>query len=142
MPLAVALLCHPIGTYGFFVVAVASLVYARPSRTFVPTFSGIGCSALTLLAFVQVPPDYVGLALLALGVALLHCEFVVPTYGVALGAGLLAGTVGSWLMLGGMVSPAVPPVLRIAVALSGTLVLLGAVVRAARLRTLSTRGVR
>src|SRR5687768_179804 len=99
MPLAVALLCHPIGTYGFFVAAVALLVYARRSQTFVPALAGIACSALTLLAFALVPPDGVALALLALGVTLLHVEFSWPTYGAALGAGLLAGTVGSWLML-------------------------------------------
>jgi membrane-bound ClpP family serine protease len=135
MPLAVAILCHPVGTYGFFVAAVAMLVYARRSRTFVPAFGGVASAALTLLAYLQLPPDAGGLALLATGVALLHVEFSRPTYGAALGGGLLAGTVGSWLMLAGNASPALGPALRIAIALTGTLVMLGAVVGAARLRS-------
>jgi membrane-bound ClpP family serine protease len=133
MPIAVALLCHPVGTYGFAVAALALLVYAHRSRTFVPLFAGIACCALTLLAFVQVPPDFVGLALLGLGVALLRLEFRWPTYGAALVGGLVAGSVGSWLMLAGSALPRLSPELRIAIAFMGTLVVLVAVLLAARL---------
>jgi membrane-bound ClpP family serine protease len=133
MPFAVALLCHPAGAYGFAVAAVALLVYAHRSRTFVPAFAGFSCAALTLLAFAEVPPHGVGIALFAAGVMLLHLEFRSPTYGAALVGGASAFAFGSWLMLRESLPPPLSPALRLAVAFAGTLVVLAAVLRAARL---------
>jgi membrane-bound ClpP family serine protease len=131
MPLAVALLCHPIGTFAALVAATVACLYAARSHRFVPTFTASSAALLTLLAFLQVPPSAAGLAMLGAGVALLHAEFLWPAFGVPglLGTGLAAW--GSWLLLA-----ALDPVQRGAVALCGALVLLAAVARTMRLRTL------
>jgi membrane-bound ClpP family serine protease len=90
---------------------------------------------LTLLAFLQVPPSVAGLAWLCVGVALLHAEFLWPTFGLAGAAGIGATVWGSALLLAPL-----PPLPRGAIALLGTLALLAAVARTARLRTLPARG--
>jgi membrane-bound ClpP family serine protease len=141
MPFAVAVLCHPAGAYGCVVTALGAFVYACHTRTFVPTFTAVAAALLSTLAFLQVPPDATGLLLLALGVAALQLEFLAPTCGAALLTGLTLGVSGSWRLLDAVpaaVAP-LPPALRIAVAVAGTLVLLAAVVRGFRLRTLLPR---
>jgi membrane-bound serine protease (ClpP class) len=137
MPLAVALLCHPAGSYVCLVTALAAFVYSCHVRRFVPAFTAASAAALTVLAFVQVPPDAAGVVLLALGVALLQAELVLPTYGAALLGGCAASVAGSWRLL--EVTPALPMVLRLALAIAGTSALLVAVLRGFRLRTLGAR---
>jgi membrane-bound ClpP family serine protease len=132
MPLAVALLCHPVGTFAALMAAVVASLYAAESRRFVPVFTAASAAALTLLAFLQVPPSGAGLAWLALGVALLHAEFLLPTLGVAGLAGLAASAWGSWLLL-----PSLAPGARGTVAALGAFVVLAAVARTMRLRTLA-----
>src|SRR5262245_31753787 len=83
MPLAVALLCHPVGTLTALVAAIVLALYAAQSQRFLPTFAAVSAALLTLLAFLQVPPNAAGLAWLLLGVALLHAEFLWPTFGLA-----------------------------------------------------------
>ena len=139
MPFAVALLCHPAGAYGFFMVAVVALVHAGHARTFLPSFTGLSAAALSLLAFAHSAPDATGLSLIALAVLLLHAEFLLPTYGAALALGLAAGIAGSWLLLAGAAPDGwivLSAPLRAALSTAGTLTLLGAVVRGMRLRTL------
>jgi membrane-bound ClpP family serine protease len=131
MPLPVALLCHPAGTFVALVAAIIAALYAARSRRFLPSFTGAGAAALTLLAFLQVPPSVAGLAWLCVGVALLHAEFLWPTFGLAGAAGIGATAWGSALLLA-----ALTPLPRGAVALLGTLALLAAVARTMRLRTL------
>ncbi len=140
MPLAVALLCHPAGAYGFLVVTLAAFVYACHTRTFVPSFTAALAGALTPLAFLQVPPALCGLLLLGLGGAVLQGEFQLPTYGAALLAGLATSVWGSWLLLGPPgATPPLTPAARLAIALTGTALLLATVLRAFRLRTLTAR---
>jgi membrane-bound ClpP family serine protease len=131
MPFAVALLCHPIGTFAALVAAIVAALYAAQSQRFLPAFTAVTAATLTLLAFLQVPPSAAGLALVCAGVVLLHAEFLWPTAGVAGLLGLGSAAWGSCLLLG-----ALPPIARGAVALLGTVLLLTAVARTMRLRTL------
>lgn len=139
MPFAVALLCHPAGAYGVLVVALGAFVYACHTRTFVPVLTAVSAAVLTALAFLHVQPSFGGLLLLGLGVALLQCELLLPTYGAALVAGFAASVGGSWLLLapphGATAVLATAP--KLALALVGASALLGAVLRAFRRRTLS-----
>jgi membrane-bound serine protease (ClpP class) len=138
MPFAVALLCHPAGAYGCLVVALAAFVYAWHTRRFVPAFTAASAALLTTLSFLHVPPDSLAALLLAIGVVLLQVEFLRPTYGAALLLGLGASIVGSWQLLAPApgASGTLAPPLRIALALTGTLMLAAAVLRGLRLRTL------
>lgn len=141
MPFAVALLCHPAGAYACLVTALAAFVYACHTRTFVPAFTAVSAATLTTLAFLQVPPDAAGVALVALAAVLLQTEFVLPTYGAALAMGCAAGIAGAWRLLAAAAeaTPTLPAAARLAIALAGTLTLLAAVLRGFRLRTLGTR---
>jgi membrane-bound serine protease (ClpP class) len=136
MPFAVALLCHPAGAYAVLITAVAGLVYASTTRTFVPAFTGVSATLLTVLAYLQIPPNSLGLLLLGLGVALLHAEFLLPTFGLAgvLGVGVTAWA--STLLLAPSAAPAMTGPLALFVALAGTLVLVVIVARTMRLRAL------
>jgi membrane-bound ClpP family serine protease len=138
MPIAVALLCHPAGAYACLVTTLAAFVYAYHTHRFVPAFTAASAAALTALAFLQMPPDPVGVALVAAGAVLLQMELVLPTYGAALVTGCTAVVAGSWRLLAAAASaaPALPAALRLAIALAGTLTLLAAVLRGFRLWTL------
>jgi membrane-bound ClpP family serine protease len=131
MPLAVALLCHPLGTFTALLAAIVAALYAAQSRRFLPVFTAVSAALLTLLAFLQVPPSAVGLIWLLVGVALLHAEFYWPTFGLAGVLGLGAAAWGSCLLLA-----ALAPVTRGIMALLAAVVLLAAVARTMRLRTL------
>jgi membrane-bound ClpP family serine protease len=132
MPFAVAALVNPAGAYACIVVALAAFVYACHTRAFVPLFAAVSAALLTGLAFAHSPPDAAGLALLVAGLALLQTEFLLPTCGAALLAGVAASGAGSWLLLG----TALPAPTRIAVAALGTALLFAAVLRGFRVRTL------
>jgi membrane-bound ClpP family serine protease len=131
MPFAVALLCHPVGSLAALVAAIVASLYAAQSRRFLPAFTAVTAGVLTLLAFLQVPPSAAGLAWLVAGVALLHAEFSWPTFGGAGVLGLGAAAWGSCSLLA-----ALAPLPRISIALLAALILLGAVARTMRLRTL------
>ena len=141
MPIAVALLCHPAGAYACLVTALGGFVYACHTRRFVPAFTAASAAALMTLAFLQVPPDASGVALVTIGAALLQAEFVLPTYDTALAAGCAAAVAGSWRLLAAAAdaTPALPAALRLAIAIVGTLLLLAAVLRSFRLGTLRPR---
>jgi membrane-bound ClpP family serine protease len=131
MPLPVALLCHPIGTFAALIAATVAALYAARSRRFLPSFTAISAALLTVLAFLQVPPSGAGLALLGAGLALLHAEFLWPAFGVPGVLGVGAAAWGSWLSLA-----ALQPLPRAAVGVCGALILVVAVARTMRLRTL------
>jgi hypothetical protein len=131
MPLAVALLCHPIGTFTALLAAIVAALYAAQSRRFLPAFTAVSAALLALLAFLQVPPSAAGLTWLFVGVALLHAEFLCPTFGVAGMLGFGSAAWGSCLLLAQL-----SPLARGAAALLGALLLLAAVARTMRLRTL------
>jgi membrane-bound ClpP family serine protease len=131
MSLAVALLCHPAGTFTALVATIVAGLYAAQSRRFLPAFCAVSAALLTLLAFLQMPPSAAALVSLAAAVVLLHAEFLWPTFGVAGVLGVGSAAWGSWLMLA-----ALEPVTRGTIAPLGALVLLAAVARTMRLRTL------
>ena len=131
MPFAVALLCHPLGTFAALAAAIVAALYAAQSHRFLPAFTAASAALLTPLAFLQVPPSAAGLVWLCAGVALLHAEFLWPAFGVAGLLGIGTAAWGSCLLLAPL-----EPVTRGAVAICGALVLLAAVARTMRLRTL------
>lgn len=131
MPFAVALLCHPLGTFASLVAAIVATLFAAQSHRFLPVFTAVATTSLTLLAFLQVPPSASGLAWIFVGVVLLHVEFLRPTLGTAGVLGVGAAALGSCLLLASL-----GPVARGAAALLGALLLLAAVARTMRLRTL------
>lgn len=135
MPLAVALLSHPAGTYGFVVVAVIGTTLGIHARRFVPAFTGGSAALLAALGFLHVPPSSGGLALLAAGILLLHAEFLVATRGVAGALGLCAAAGGSWAMLDSE-QITLPPSWRLALATLGALTLLVGIGLAMRHATL------
>jgi membrane-bound ClpP family serine protease len=120
-----------LGAFVSLVAAIVAALYAAQSHRFVPTFTAVAAGLLTLLAFLQVQPSIAGLAWLCAGIALLHAEFLWPTFGLAGLAGVGATAWGSSLLLA-----AVAPLPRGGVALLGAVTLLGAVARTMRLRTL------
>jgi membrane-bound ClpP family serine protease len=130
-PLAVTLLCHPFGSFAALLTGVVAGLYAVQSRRFLPTFTALSAAALALLAFLQVPPSAAGLAWLGAGIALLHLEFLWPAFGAAGLLGLSSSAWGSSLLLA-----ALAPAPRAGIAAAAALVLLAAVVRTMRLRTL------
>jgi hypothetical protein len=134
MPITVAMLCHPAGAFAALVTALVAALYAAQSRRFLPTFTAVSAGALALLAALQVPPSALALVTLCAGIALLHAEFLWPTFGGAGALGLGATTWGSWLLLG-----ALAPAPRAGVALLGAATLVAAVARTMRLRTLPPR---
>lgn len=138
MPLAVALLAHPSGAYVCVVTTLAAFVYACHTRALLPLCALVSAALVTGVAFAHRPPDAAGLALLVAGLALLQAEFVLPTYGAALLTGLAASGAGSWLLLSATPLHGAPTwALRGALATLGTTLLLAAVLRGSRLRTLT-----
>jgi membrane-bound ClpP family serine protease len=131
MPFAVAVLNHPLGTLASLAIAIVAALYAAQSRRVLPLFAAASFAALTTLAFLLVPPSGAGLAWLGFGVVLLHAEFLWPTFGVAGLLGIGATAFGSWLLLA-----ALAPIPRGAAALVAAALILGAVARTMRLRTL------
>jgi membrane-bound serine protease (ClpP class) len=137
MPLAVAALSHPAAGYCLVVIAIAGLVYARGARAaFVPGFAGVAAALLAVLAYLHEPPSAAGLLALAVGVALMNVEFVLPTFGCAGAGGVATALWGSWRLLEHCAPVEIPLSWRIALTLGGTGLLLAAVGRAWRLRTL------
>jgi len=131
MPLAVALLCHPLGTLAALVTAIVAALYAAQSGRLLPTFTAVSAALLALLAYLQVPPSAAGIAWVFAGVAFLHLEFLRSTFGVAGLAGVGSATWGAYLLLAPLALPG-----RAAMAILAGLLLLAAVARTMRLRTL------
>ena len=137
MPFAVAALSQPASAYCLVVIGVAGLAYAGVARAaFVPGFTGIAASLLAVLAYWHAPPSVAGLVALVLAAALMNLEFLRPTFGCAGASGIVAGVGGSWRLLEHPTLVQTPLPWRIALAVGGTAVLLAAIGRAWRLRTL------
>jgi hypothetical protein len=131
MPLAVALLHHPIGTFASLLLAVIAALYATQSRRLLPLVTCMSAAVLALLAFLESPPSSTGLTWLGVALVLLHTEFLWPSFGMAAVLGVGGAAWGSYLLL----APLDPPA-RVPAALVGALLLLAAVARTMRLRTL------
>ncbi len=65
----------------------------------VPGTLGALCLLLALYAFQVLPVDYAGLALIALGLALIIAEVMLPSFGILGVGGILAFTAGSVLLM-------------------------------------------
>jgi membrane-bound ClpP family serine protease len=131
MPAAISLLLHPLATYAVLLLAVIAALYAAQSRAFAAVFTCLAATLAVLIAFAQAPPSSAGLAWIAVAIALLHAEFLWPSFGVAAALGIGSGAWGSWLLLAALETAA-----RMGAALAGALLLLAAVARTMRLRTL------
>ncbi|MGF1554066.1 MAG: nodulation protein NfeD [Paracoccaceae bacterium] len=86
----VAFLLMTLGTYG--------LIFELANPGVGPGVPGVICLVLGLYALNQLPLDYAGLALVALGLAFMTAEAFTPTFGI-LGLGGLAAFVGGSAML-------------------------------------------
>jgi membrane-bound ClpP family serine protease len=135
MPYAVALLSHPVGTYGFVLIAVIGVTYGLHTRRFLPGFTGTSAALLAALGFLHVRPSLASVALLVAGIALLHAEFRIATGGLAGVLGLAAAGGGSWGLLASE-QFALPFTWRLAVVALGALALLVGIGRAIRRATL------
>ena len=134
MPFAVALLCHPLGAYALSRRGDRGRVRlrVRTRGSFVPAFTAASAALLTTLAFLQVPPTASAWLLLALGVALLHAEFLLADVRRRRScSGSRRASSGSWQLLAAApgASGTLAPALRVALAVTGTLTLLAAVLR-------------
>jgi membrane-bound ClpP family serine protease len=135
MPYAVALLSHPVGTYGFVLIAVIGVTYGLHARRFLPWFTGTSAALLAALGCLHVRPSIASVALLAAGIVLLHAEFRLATRGLAGMLGLAAAGGGSWGLLASA-QCTLPPLLRLALVALGALALLFGIGRAMRRATL------
>ena len=137
MPFAVAALSQSASAYCLLLIGVAGLAYASVARAaFVPGFTGIAATMLAALAYWPESPSVAGLVALVLGAALMNLEFLLPTFGCAGVSGIVAGVWGSWRLLEHPTLAQTPLPWRIALAVGGTGMLVAAIGRAWRLRTL------
>lgn len=130
-PFAVAVLYHPLVTYASLLLAVVAGLYAAQSRRVVPGAACVTAISLALAGWVEATPSVAGLAWLGFAVVLLHAEFLWPTFGVTAVLGVGSAAWGSSLLLAPLMSAP-----RLSAALVGALLLLAAVARTMRLRTL------
>jgi membrane-bound serine protease (ClpP class) len=137
VPIAIALLHHPLGAYACLVIAIAGIVHGGITRRFLSLFSGGSAAMLAALAFLTTPPNAAGLLLLAVGVVLMNVEFRLPTFGAAGLTGCAATFAGSLAMLAPSIADAAIVAFEaIAAASAGTLALVLAVYAAQRRVTL------
>jgi membrane-bound ClpP family serine protease len=137
VPIAIALLHHPVGAYTFLVIAIAGVMHGGLTRRFVPLFAGVCAALLAVLAFMATPPGAVSVLLLTVGVVLLNVELRLATFGVAGLAGGAATFAGSLTLLAPSLAFAtVFDLGAVAVAGGGTMVLALAVYGAQRRITL------
>ncbi len=99
-----------------------------------PGVVGAICLLLALYAFQMLPVNYMGLALIALGVGLIVAETVVPAYGALGGGGVVAFVIGSVALLDRGEIGGVPLGLLIGISLAAALLLVGIVWMALRAR--------
>ena len=137
MPFVLAIVNPPACAYAWLVLALCGVLHASYVPRFTTGLAGTAAGALATLGYLHAPPSGAALALLALGLLLRNLEFLRPTFGAALIAGLATTTAGSWWLLA-VQSPAapLPPPLRVALAVAGSLALLVSTEGAVRRYTL------
>lgn len=138
MPFTLAIVNPPACAYTWLVLALCGVLHASYVPRFTTGLAGTAATALAALGYLHAPPSGAAIALLTLGVLLLNLEFLRPTFGAALIAGLATTTAGSWWLLA-VKSPAapLPTELRIVLTVAGALALLVSTERAVRRYTLS-----
>lgn len=112
---SVAYILMMIGIYGL-------LLEGYNPGTFVPGVVGAICLLLALFAFQILPVNYAGLALIALGVALILTEAFAPSFGILGLGGLVAFVFGSIMLMDtGVPGYQVPVAMIAATATAGAL---------------------
>ncbi len=94
------MLAHPNVAYILMTVGVYGLIYelAAPGIG-LGGVVGIVCLLLAFFSLQVLPINMVGIALIALGAALIVAELFTPTHGVLAVGGMIAFTVGSFIMI-------------------------------------------
>lgn len=95
-----AVIADPSIAYLLLLIGLGGLLFEGYSPgAILPGVVGAICLLLALYAFQMLPVNYVGLALIVLGVALIVAETVVPAYGSLGGGGVVAFVIGSVILM-------------------------------------------
>lgn len=95
-----AVIADPSIAYLLLLIGLGGLLFEGYSPgAILPGVVGAICLLLALYAFQMLPVNYVGLALIVLGVALIVAETVVPAYGSLGGGGVAAFVIGSVILM-------------------------------------------
>ena len=131
-----AVITEPTVAYLLLLIGLYGLLFEGYSPgAIVPGMVGAICLLLALYALQVLPVNYAGIALIALGVALMVVEFAMPSFG-ALGIGGLVALVAGSLILFDVDAPGygVPGSLLAGIAVSSGLAFMGVIWLAARVR--------
>ena len=95
-----ALISHPNVAFVLMMIGIYGLIFefSNPG-SFGPGIIGAICLVLGFYALNQLPLDYAGLALIALGVGLMVAEAVTPTFGALGLGGLVAFVIGATMLV-------------------------------------------
>ncbi|GAA0716523.1 nodulation protein NfeD [Dokdonella soli] len=131
-----AVIAAPEVAYLLLLIGLGGLLFEGYSPgVILPGVVGAICLLLALYAFQMLPVNYAGLALIALGVALLVAETVVPAYGSLGIGGVVAFVIGSVILMDTSVPGyGVSLPLLIGISIAAALVLVGIVWMALRAR--------
>ncbi len=95
-----SLISHPNVAFVLMMIGIYGLIFefSNPG-SFGPGIIGSICLVLGFYALNQLPLDYAGLALLALGIGLMVAEAVTPTFGALGLGGLIAFVIGATMLV-------------------------------------------
>lgn len=95
-----ALISHPNVAFVLMMIGIYGLIFefSNPG-SFGPGIIGAICLVLGFYALNQLPLDYAGLALIALGIGLMVAEAVTPTFGALGLGGLVAFVIGATMLV-------------------------------------------
>ena len=131
-----AVIADPSIAYLLLLIGLGGLLFEGYSPGAVlPGVAGAICLLLALYAFQMLPVNYVGLALIALGVCLLIAETFVPAYGTLGIGGVVAFVIGSVILMDSSVPGyGVSLPLLLGISIAAALALVGIVWMALRAR--------
>ncbi len=129
-------IADPSIAYFLLLIGLGGLLFEGYSPgVILPGVVGAICLLLALYAFQMLPVNYAGLALIALGVALLIAETVVPAYGSLGIGGVVAFVIGSVILMDTSVPGyGISLPLLVGISIAAALVLVGIVWMALRAR--------